>query len=158
MKTIRNLVTIAAIAMMVAAFGSSRAKAQGLVHGSFNLPFPAQWGSATLPIGDYSFSILQTDGHNVFVRIWGESTGTASALIMGYQGEAGVAEVPNSMTCISVGSACYVQTLNLSALGETLRFAVPKGVVIEAGKRSREKQTMRAQGLRTVRVVPVTIS
>lgn len=158
MKAIQNLVTVTAVAMMLAAFGPSRAKAQTLASGHFNLQFPAKWGQATLPIGDYSFRVLQSNGHSVFVRIWGESSGTASALIMGYQDDAGPVEVPNSMTCINEGSACQVQTLNLSALGETLRFDVPKGVVIEAGKRSRENQPMRAQGPRTVRIVPVAVS
>jgi hypothetical protein len=58
MKTIRisALLRLATVALLAICFNAGRANAQ-VVAGKFTLPFEAHWGPATLPPGDYSFTL-----------------------------------------------------------------------------------------------------
>jgi len=58
METNRKLtvVRLLVLGVLVAAFNAKPASAQ-IVRGKFTLPFTARWSLATLPAGDYSFTL-----------------------------------------------------------------------------------------------------
>jgi len=58
MNTIRlsALLRLATVALLAICLNAGRANAQ-VVAGKFTLPFEAHWGRATLPPGDYSFTL-----------------------------------------------------------------------------------------------------
>jgi hypothetical protein len=161
MKAIRNIATLAAVAMMFATLGANRASAQAF-QGSFQLPFEARWGSVNLPPNRYTFEIgrsawsehvgrgdivvlssLAKDGHRVSYVIWGQIDDPPSST-----GE-------NVLLCQRHGSVYVVRTLRLGAVGETLSFPVPKSVLIESEKRGHKKHKLQAGAVQTV---PITIS
>jgi|SRR5208337_2163368 len=58
MNWIRNskLLRLLGLALLAACFNAGHASAQ-VFQGKFTLPFEARWGQATLPAGDYSFTL-----------------------------------------------------------------------------------------------------
>jgi hypothetical protein len=158
MKTIRNLATLAAVAMMIAACAPSRASAQPLIRGTFNLPFTAQLGSATLPPGSYVLDVNQANGPYFIVTVLGRSTGTASAIALAFPSNPSSPVEGNALKCVSEGSACVVQALELGSVGRTLAFRIHNNVNVEAGKHSRNNHMLQADAPKAVRIVRIAIS
>lgn len=180
MKAIRNLATLAALALMIAACGTSQANAQSLLRGTFRLPFPAQWGSTTLPAGNYAVRVDDGAGwpYSVIVTVWTRSTGTNSPVTLAGNSqnrfsrktveavlivspiEANSQTQSNMLECVSQGSICIVHEMQLGPLGETLYFPVSKSMRIKAAKRGGSSHALQARGHtpELVRRVPITIS
>jgi hypothetical protein len=53
---ISTLLRLLGLALLAACFNAGHASAQ-VFQGKFTLPFEARWGQATLPAGDYSFTL-----------------------------------------------------------------------------------------------------
>jgi hypothetical protein len=64
---ISTLVRFLGLALLVVCFNAGPASAQ-VIRGKFTLPFEARWGQATLPAGDYSFT-LDTVNPNCTLRL-----------------------------------------------------------------------------------------
>ena len=133
MKSMRGfrLVQFALLALLAAYCDSGVAKAQ-VMAGKFTLPFEARWGVATLPPGDYTFSL--------------DNPGTASRLVL-FRGRKGVAQILNQsydttaptgrsrLTVIRNSAGNTVRDLRLPELGMILHYAPhqakPKGAAGE---------------------------
>jgi hypothetical protein len=57
---ISSLIKFSGLALLAACFVAGHANAQ-VFQGKFTLPFQARWGQATLPAGDYSFTLDSVD-------------------------------------------------------------------------------------------------
>lgn len=141
MKNIRNFAMLFAVGML-AAMGASRASAQEF-HGKFTLPFPALWGTASLPPGNYHLEVGRPLGGQRMLELRSEYGQTALVLIM--RATASPPVNKNAIVCIRQGSARIVRSLELRATGETMDFHLPKGAVMYAQERSGGKPTLLAQ-------------
>jgi len=63
-----SIVKFLGLAVLAACFAAGHANAQ-VFQGKFTLPFEARWGQATLPAGDYSFT-LDSVGPTCALRIY----------------------------------------------------------------------------------------
>ncbi len=115
------LMPLAAVALCMATRVAT-AREPVLYQGTFSLTTETRWGQATLPAGDYSFT-LDSESVTGIVEVHGQSQ---SALIMLQATE------PTSSTSASVlrlarsnGSA-RILSMHLAELGKDFYFAVPK--------------------------------
>jgi hypothetical protein len=111
---ISSLIRFLGLALLAACFVAAHANAQ-VFQGKFTLPSQARWGQATLPAGDYSFTL--------------DSVGTTSTLRL-YRGRNGVGMIlPQSYNKTYSGRAELtveqgtVRTLRLPEIGIVLQFA-----------------------------------
>jgi hypothetical protein len=86
MKKIRNLMTFGGLFVAVLALGTTGARAQRLYStqfaGTFTIPFEVQWGTMTLPAGEYTLSYgIQRSGANL-VEIAGKAKGSPHGVIL----------------------------------------------------------------------------
>jgi len=99
-------------------------KAQNAYQGKFTLPFEAHWGKATLPAGDYTFSLpkamapymltVQGQGKNVIVF-----TGAVADERAGHD---------SALTVTQIGTAQVITGLRATELGLTFTYLVPKSL------------------------------
>jgi hypothetical protein len=122
MKSLRNR-ALAIVAVGIAALGVNArpASAQAAVRGHFTLPNEVHWQQATLPAGDYTFSIKTTSG-------------PAQMELQGPNGGAFVVALTSSKSEISGKSALIleyhsgrriVRELYLAPIGLRLHYFVP---------------------------------
>lgn len=146
MKTIRGLMTLAGLSVMLLALGATGAKGQAnySTHfaGTFTLPFEAQWGRMTLPVGDYTLEYgLNETGHGL-VLVRGTEKGSPYGIILaGPASQTSTAK--NAIVCIREGNTLIVRALEMQALGESVHFPLPRGakrVVRNNGKHGGYKQ------------------
>jgi hypothetical protein len=111
---VSSLIRFSGLALLAACFVAGHANAQ-VFQGKFTLPFSARWGKATLPAGDYSFTL--------------DSVGTTCMLRV-YRGRNGVGMIPaQSYDMSNSGHAELtveegtVRTLRLPELGIILQYA-----------------------------------
>ena len=111
------------------------------VAGKFTLPFEAHWGQATLPAGDYAFTLERGPGGKIEVIRAGKAV--AFVVDQGYSSEttAGM-----SLTVVRNPAGYSVCDLNLPGIGKVLHFA-PARPARNSAAREREI----AQ-----RIIPVT--
>ena len=95
MKTIRSLMTMVGISMVVLVLGTTGAWAQQAPSlsetsfaGTFTLPIDAQWGSMTLPAGEYSLYYGRAGaGDFRLVEVVGKAEGSPHGVIFAQQPE-----------------------------------------------------------------------
>ena len=115
METNRKLTVgrLLVLGVLVAAFNAKPASAQ-LITGKFTLPFTARWSSATLPAGDYSFTLDKS---------------TADGKVSVYRGRRGMAMIPSKAINYSISGRSEmvlengaVRELRLPDLGLILTY------------------------------------
>jgi hypothetical protein len=161
MKTIRSLATLAAAAMMAVAFAPARANAQGVVQGTFKLPFQARWGSANLAPGTYHFEVVGSEGTGEAVReviVWNATKEKSRVFFLGEIDGSSPPPDADALLCVSQQPTCVVRALQLGVAGETLSFPKPGLPTMAAKKRDRKMPTMQAKAHESVRRVPITFS
>lgn len=161
MKAIRNLATLAAVAMLAVAFSSVRANAQGVVRGTFKLESHARWGTANLPPGSYRFEISGPEGIGNVIRtvmVWRRTEGARPVFILGQIDGGASATESNALLCQRRGPVCIVHTLQLGFAGETLIFTAPKSEDIEREVRGRKNHTQQRQSAAAIETVPIVFS
>lgn len=161
MKTIRNLATLMGLSLVLFALGATGAKAQGLeitlVGGSFTLPFEATWGNMTLPAGDYNlyYGHMTASGTYV-VEVEGKAEGSPRGIIQ-VQSHNPTLLAKSALVCIRQGQTGIVEALQMPAIGETVFFAVPRGVTLMAQTNS-GTNTLLAEGPSLYQRIPVTLN
>ena len=124
MKSIRNRV-LAIVAVGIATFcvNARPASAQAAVRGHFTLPNEVRWQGATLPAGDYTFSIKSVSG-------------PAQMELIGPNGGTFIAALTSSRSEVSGRSALIleyhagtrvVRQMYIAPLGLRFEYSVPKG-------------------------------
>ncbi|MCL5005783.1 MAG: hypothetical protein M1404_04555 [Acidobacteria bacterium] len=165
MKTIRSLMTLVGLSLLLSALAVTVARAQNLViaatefSGSFTLPFEAQWGSMTLPAGDYTLSygrVIDRAGAYA-VAIAGEAKGGPHGVLL-VQGRSQTSATKDALVCARGSNTLIVRALEMAAIGQSVSFAAPRGAEILAQKGSRGAYTQLAEAPMLIQRVPVKLN
>jgi hypothetical protein len=139
-----NRIRTLAIATLgfVAACGFAKpVSAQGYA-GTFTLPVEVRWQNATLPAGEYTFS-MASSGFPCTVIIRGKDN---AAVVMSVGKSDKVSGETSELVIERRGHTRFVREMYLAEIGLHLRYAVP----------SREKEELLAQGPATTEYVPLS--
>jgi len=126
MKTIRKFMIPVGVLMIFFALAAATASAQGLYsthfRGTFTLPFEAQWGTMTLPAGDYtlSYGFLSASGTRL-VSVTGKEEVSPRGWIIPVPG-GNTKATENYLVIVRNGDSGYVRALELAAIGESVQF------------------------------------
>ena len=116
MKTNQKLSIVSLLALGVLAAGLSAKPASGQeLQGKFTLPSATRWGIATLPAGDYSFTLDKSRAYGMIAVYRGQRT---VAFVMP---QATCDRTSDSSKMVLVGGA--VRELTLPQIGVTLSFS-----------------------------------
>jgi hypothetical protein len=124
MKTIRNYVYAAALAVTALNFAPTLASAQGPAHGKFTLAHEVHWGGAKLPAGDYTFS-YDPDSTSRTLTISKSSGNRVSFMVLVPNSDDARASDLNRLLLVTTPDGSYVSAMQLPEFGMTLHFAVP---------------------------------
>ena len=116
MKKIQSsiLLRLLGLVMLAACFSAGHANAQ-MLQGKFTLPNETRWGQATLPAGEYSFTLASVNSEcPLLIQRGGTNVGMFFAAVQG-QNYSGHAELR-----IEKGT---VRALNLPKLGMVFEYA-----------------------------------
>jgi hypothetical protein len=134
---VRNLV----LALAGTLICSGLASAQAAV-GKFTLPFEAHWGLATLPAGDYEFT-MDSVKSPVMIEVF---RGTKGVALVSTSERSTVSAGPAALTIVQTRDGNRVRDLRLPEIGVVLHYAPHK-----PGKASAAAEREIAQ------VVPITV-
>jgi hypothetical protein len=146
MKTVGNFATLAGLSLMLFALGATRAKAQALdstqFAGTFTLPLEAQWGTMTLPAGNYSLYYGQLNrAVGPFVEVVGKAKGSPTGWILAGPADR-TSATRNALICVRDGDSLVVRKLQLPAIGASVSFAMPRGRKLLAHNQKHGKYTL----------------
>ena len=118
----RNLKLFAKLCAAALALGALAAtgNAQNAYQGKFTLPAEVHWGSATLPAGDYTFT-LPSAGSPYTLYIRGQA---ASAVVMAVTTDR-VASEHAQLNLVNIADVETVQTFDAPELGVTFIYWTP---------------------------------
>jgi hypothetical protein len=116
-----NLLTkLGAAALALGALATS-GNAQNAYQGKFTLPFETHWGSATLPAGDYTFSL---PSNSAPYRLYIQGQGV-SAIIQAATADQGVVSDRPQLNLVDIADVQTVQTFEAPELGVTFIYSTP---------------------------------
>jgi hypothetical protein len=93
--------------------------------GKFTLPMEVHWGSATLPRGEYSFSVETAGGSTLmFIHKQGRPAAGYIIPLSGWE-EMAKSSPANRLVLDQVGGKTYVKDLELGCVGEVLHYRTP---------------------------------
>ena len=121
MKTnFTRIVAIATLGLIAICASASSASAQNAFQGKFTLPNDVRWANATLPAGDYTFSLTTMSG-KVFLQ---GPNGGAFILtsVIDKRNEGG----SSKLTIEHRGGISFVRSMYLADLGVELTYRAPK--------------------------------
>lgn len=130
-----NGMKYAALAVLAVAMGSGLASAQEIA-GKFNLPFTARWGDIVLAPGQYSFTNVWTKGGTPVIEVSRGTHGVGMIIAQPLGSEAPSSD-PSYLTAEKLAGGYRISSLVLNEEGIKVRFAVPKGEVLEASQTTR---------------------
>jgi len=111
-------VGVAALALGALATSGS---AQSAYQGKFTLPFETHWGSATLPAGDYTFTMASiSSDYRLYIR--GEKV---NAIIEASATDDKGVAAHAQLNLVEIGDVQTVQTFDAPELGLTIIYAAP---------------------------------
>ena len=124
MKSLRNRVlAIAALGIATICANASPATAQAMAFkGSFTLPSEVRWQGATLPAGDYTFSLKSASGPDL-IQLQGPKGGSFVVSLTASKDDVSDRSV---MTIEHRAGMSIVRELYLAQLGLRLHYYVPK--------------------------------
>ena len=162
MKSIRNWVTLVGLTMVAFALCATGARAQSLTTtnfaGTFNLPFQAQWGSTSLPAGEYSlyYGSLH-DGSPQMVEVVGKEKHTPHVLILP-QGVNDASTTQSALVCVREGNTGIVRALEMPQIGQAVEFNMPRGTQLIANRSNGKKNVEIAEGPKLIQRIPITLN
>lgn len=160
MKSIRNLMAVVGLFVAVFALGTVGAMAQTSnsmqFTGTFTLPYAAQWGTMTLPAGEYTLKYGTRPAGPSLVEIAGTAKDSPHGIIL-VESADNTSATKNSIVCVRDGKSLLVRKLELPAIGEVVSFTMPQSVTLMAQRQQDSVYTL-AQGPKLIQRVPVTLS
>src|SRR5260221_8371686 len=128
MKTIRNYVYAAILAVTALNFAPTLASAQEPAHGKFTLTHDVRWGIAKLPAGEYAFSYDPTSGSRMLnlSKISGAPTGYM--VLVPDTDDSKPSDI-SRLVLEATPEGTYVSAMQLPEFGMTLHFAVPSHAI-----------------------------
>jgi hypothetical protein len=123
MKSLRNrILTLAAVGLMAIGFGASASQAQAIYKGSFTLNHDVRWQNATMPAGDYTFTV-QSSTRSKPVLVTGPN-GTVFQMPL-VTAETKIAD-QSKLILEWRGDNLCVREMELGEIGLNIRYTVPK--------------------------------
>jgi hypothetical protein len=123
MKSFQNrILAIAGLGLFTICASASQAAAQNTVKGSFTLSHEIRWQKATLPAGDYTFSIRSTIGKDL-MRVNGPN---GSVFELGSVISNCHSDQASILVLERRGQTFFVREMDLNGIGLQLRYNVPK--------------------------------
>jgi hypothetical protein len=119
---VNRLFAIAAIGLFSVAVSALPAAAQDAVRGRFTLPHSVRWQGATLPAGDYTFSLPSLAATTPTIVTGPNGSVFELAHINSYFRS----ESPSVLILEQRNGAYYVRELDLSEVGVQILYRVPK--------------------------------
>jgi hypothetical protein len=152
MKKLGSLMISFAVLVTLFALVETGAKAQSIDStqfvGKFTLPFEARWGGMILPAGNYNLKFGYTMGGLRVVEVAGEDAGILHGWVFA-KGRVNTKGEGSFLVCVLNGNTGYVRSLQLAEFGESINFARPHGVSVDAwivaGKKSHNAKTQLAE-------------
>jgi hypothetical protein len=125
------LIRFSGLALLALCFMAGHATAQ-VFEGKFTLPSPARWGGATLPAGDYSFT-LNNVPTTCTLRLYRERDAvglfSAQSLDESYSGHAELTVVRGTVTSLNLPDIGIVLKYAPQRIGIFIKYAPhPKGL------------------------------
>ena len=122
MKSLRNrILAIAGLGLFAICSSASQADAQAF-GGSFTLPQEVRWQGATLPAGEYTFSMKSVETPSRITLHGPNGVAFISALVADRDNISD----RSIMTIVHRGGESMVRELYLAPIGLSLKYAVPK--------------------------------
>ena len=123
MNTLRNrILTVVAVGLLSVGFSASASHAQSMYKGSFTLAHDVRWQNATLPAGDYTFSVQSTTRSKP-VLVTGPAGSTFQLpLITSETTTSG----PSKLILEWRGDNLCVREMDLNEIGLNIRWHMPK--------------------------------
>jgi hypothetical protein len=123
MKSLRNrILTLVAAGLMAVGFGASASQAQSIYKGSFTLDHDVRWQNATMPAGDYTFTV-QSSTRSKPVLVTGPN-GTVFQMPL-VTAETKIAD-QSKLILEWRGDNLCVREMELGEIGLNIRYTVPK--------------------------------
>ena len=119
-RRLKLLMKFGVAALALGALATS-GKAQNAYQGKFTLPFETHWGSATLPAGDYTFTL---PSNSAPYRFYIQGQGT-SAIIQANTADQGVVSERPQLNLVDITDVHTVQTFEAPELGVTFTYWTP---------------------------------
>jgi len=147
MKMTRSftLVRLVFLALLATVVSAGLLSAQD-VQGTFTLPFEAKWGLATLPPGDYSFT-LDTSGSGIKIATVRQGQRYVAIISANAGATRGKVAGPSALIIVRRGRTRFVRALCLAEVGTTLEYMPPEA----------ERQ-MLAQTPELIQRIPILVS
>jgi len=117
---VRNLILALASVCLFAGIASAQAPA---AKGQFTLPFEAKWGGATLPAGDYTFT-LDSTALPAIVRV--ETGDRYVALVMTQGAEKTDSSKASELIVTRSGGQARIRVLHLAQWETDFEYSAPK--------------------------------
>jgi hypothetical protein len=113
-------VTKVFMAALVLGVVATSGKAQSIYHGKFALPVETRWGAATLPAGDYSFTVSSASSqYRVYIN--GRKT---NAIIQNLTAEHATSQHAQ-LHLVDIADVYSVETFDAPELGLTFTYRTP---------------------------------
>jgi hypothetical protein len=113
-------VTKVCMAALVLGAVATSGKAQSILHGQFTLPVEARWGNATLPAGDYTFTVSSASSQ-YRLYIYGQKT---NAIIHALTAENATSRHAQ-LNLVDIADVYSVETFDAPELGLTFTYWTP---------------------------------
>jgi len=117
-----KLFTKLGVAVLVLGALATSGNAQTVYQGKFTLPFETHWGGATLPAGDYTFT-LASASFPYTLYIQGQA---GNAIIRASAADEEVVSRHAQLNLVDIADVQNVETFEASELGLRLSYGTPK--------------------------------
>lgn len=122
--------------------------------GTFTLPISTQWGTITLPAGNYTLRYGNLYAAGSFVEVLGTDKGSRRVVIR-VDGTGQSSATKNALVCIRDGEALIVRTFEMPAIGKSANFALPPSAKLLARSGKRGGYTQLAKAPILIQRIPV---
>lgn len=124
MKRLTHSLSVVGTLLLTSLAFSATARAQIYGKGSFVLPYPVQWQAATLPAGEYTFTVKNGGTAKIIISIRdardpNQKVLTVPAMTAHFSGN-------SSLVVVKVNGKRYVRSLQLAPLDTAFTYVVPK--------------------------------
>jgi hypothetical protein len=108
------------MAALVLGAVATSGKAQSIYHGQFTLPVETRWGTATLPAGDYTFTVSSASSqYRLYIR--GQKTNAIIPILTAENATSRHAQ----LNLVDIADVYSVETFDAPELGLTFTYWTP---------------------------------
>ena len=134
-RRLKLLTKFGVAALALGALATS-GKAQNVYQGKLTLPFETHWGGATLPAGDYTFTLASASSP-YWLYIHGQA---GNAIIMASAADEKIVSGHAQLNLVDIADVQNVETFEAPELGMTFSYWTPKQK--NMGRKEARQKTM----------------